>query len=1237
MFNERQTEAINFEHEKPAIITAAAGSGKTALLVERVVRLLLGNPDRPDAPTLKADSIVVMTFTKKATKNLRDRLNNSLRKELEKSVGNTERHDFISEQILLLRQAYISTIDAFCLRLIRENPEEFDLPLNFTTLSTAKKITLQLRSLDHALKVFYDMNPQTRVFSDDERDALFYTFNFENDKELQRKLMSLEDTLSAYKDAGEWLDNTDVVYENEQSYERCYIGAVVSQFKKLLIKARDALSEYDQLLERDLEAEASELFKSTVPGKTEDTRNKNLVKKINDFKLHALEPMKKYIENDKKRFDILFERFKSFSASPSLTSFSQMLKEFTDCAKISIPKLTKKPKDLDLKQFDKPSKALKKIADNILGSYSYTDQRSAFYNQRTAVKAFTKLLRIYHNHYKDIKFTSGNLDFSDCELLLMKKLISDSVFREQIAGRFQCVIVDEFQDSNDVQAEIFERIGGGHLFYVGDIKQSIYAFRGGNPKIMSKLCEPASGFKVIPLTKNYRSREEVLNTVNYAFSDLMTKEYGGVDYALPENKLECGADFPKSQPPYSYSSEICFVSADEGAEPEMIQPRAVAKRIRELIDNENFFVTKENSEGKKIFVRPCFSDFAILMRTKKNAPLYRRALAELGISSTAPGGDAFLDNEEIKLILDYLIIVDNPQRNEETLNILMSPIYRLDAEEMSLMRLGLLGIDLSLISEKDKKSIITQFRGYSLYSCARRCCEDTLVIKNDDGDTASELPRRVSSKLRTFIDDITRFRYFMCTNSIYRLVCRICEDTDLLSTAAAFSDSSQRIANIRQFQDMTAEFESHDGGSLSDFLRYIEYTKSLEKYKIDDAQLPEGSNSVSIMTSHKSKGLEFPVCIICELEDTISNLDTASSILIDRGTYLASRSVDHKKRVKTENPSYSAVRDAIKLNQRGDELRLLYVAMTRAQDKLIMFTQAKAENWISDVYDPQNPSLTFEGSIPFKWIFSSLMRYYDPQRGNFAPETCCKLTETTTGCKPESLQTAKTFTDISDSEVQRLAQKIDFSYKYKDDTNRRAKYTATELAHMSSTYEVYCESPNFVKNGKLTGAEIGTAYHTCMQFIPISELKSAPNTEAYTDIITRFINETDVISQEEKAAVKTEKIVGFLNDELGQRMLRSAQIFREDEFLVKIDGSMIGLSEPGEVKIQGIVDLYFIENDEIVIVDYKTDTVENFKIERENYEHQVNIYSTALHKKKKLPVKEIYLYTFSSSEAYQIK
>lgn len=1229
--NEQQEIAMLKPHTERTVVTAAAGSGKTMLLVERIVRLL---SDRKLG--VKADSVAVMTFTRNATKSLREKLNKTLKKRLEQCSKNSEDYSYISEQILLLRQAYISTIDSFCLRLIRENPEAFDLPLNFSMATMMKKITMRLRAVDLAMRDFYNEDtqnsilpddndnsnnsPQRVFFSPEERRALFYTFNFENDDELQKNLMSVEDKLSTFVNAEEWLDNTVKAYSSRQNYENCYLKTVMLRLESYYNKAIKLLEEYDDILAK-IEKQAKDKFKDNA-----ETR-------LKDFKAGTLNPMKEYIQRDRERFEGFMRGFETLRNDPAVDEANILVENFKKYANIGkAASIRGCPNGVEARtRFTATKDKFIKLAGQIAKLDLSNDiDPERFSELQTAVNAFIKLLRLYHDRYMNIKISSGNLDFSDCELLLLKKL-SDDNFRESVASRFKCVIVDEFQDSNDIQAEIFKKIGGENLFYVGDVKQSIYAFRGGNPMIMASLCDGADNFTAVPLNKNYRSREAVINTVNAAFSKLMTREYGGVEYADPDNRLECGAILPEIEDKKKYYSEIIFVNTGKTAEKEMIQPRAVAQKIKQLHDDESFLISKN---GK--LVRPQYSDFSILMRTTSKMPYYRLALAELGVATAAPGGRKFLETDEISLILDYLTIVDNPQRNEETLKVLMSPIYRLNAEEMSLIRLGLLGIDIGKLSDDEKREIKENAENHSLYSCARICSNTEYTLPK----TGKKIPRKVNSKLQAFFEDITRFRYFMCTNSVYRLVCKICEDTDLLSTVAAFSDSEQRIANVRQFQDMAAEYESRDGGSLSDFLRYIEYAKSLKDNNIEEAQRPETAEAVKIMTFHASKGLEFPVCIMCELENTSSDMDIKGSLILNRDKFLALKSVDSKRRVKTENLAFSAVKAAIKKGLIGEELRLLYVAMTRAQDKLIMFaklSQDSRKKWMSTPFDPENLSVTFEQGAPFKWVFDSLMRYYDPSTEQFSPKIQCVISTITAPEKQKPQSTTKEYTNITDDEIRALANKISFKYKYESDTLRRAKFSVTEIAHMNSEGErVNCVKPDFIKNGELTGAEIGTAYHKCMEIIPLDELKAASESE-YTKIVSRTISNTKELTEDEKRGVRSEKIVDFLISDLGRRMLKSSEIRREKRFYELIDGKEIGYDALGTFMLQGVVDMYFVEDGEIVVVDYKTDSVANFIKERENYEKQVKIYSTVLPLQTMLPVKEVYLYTFTDGEEYKIR
>lgn len=1234
--NDEQNRAADHPYDSPAVVTAAAGSGKTTLLVERVIRLL---SDRTSG--LKSDTIAIMTFTRNATKSLREKLNKELNKRLSEETD-PELCEYLKEQIFGLRQAYISTIDAFCLKIIKENPEAFDLPMNFTLADSPKQTAMQLRAINLAMQDFYNEDlPAEQAFSKAERETLFFTFDFEGDSGLRDTVMSAADKLSSFADAEKWLSDAENAYDDINSLEKRYLGAFDAQMKLNFSRAKEITERYKGLA-AFLIHEADEIENrgdKTAKTAAFKTYCKKIIPQIED-----------YIDFDLKRCEEFCENYDSYQAAPSLKTLCKMISDFRTHGTPPTVDGRSGTRTETRTVFADVKKLSEKVEKSILeNDFDYESTLSSLDRQQTAIHAFVKLVRLYRGYYDLIKRTSGCLDFSDCELLLLKKLKNEE-FRAQISSRFSCIIVDEFQDSNDVQAEIFRLLGNGHLFYVGDVKQSIYAFRGGNPEIMAELCDGKDSFTALPLNRNYRSRKAVIDVTNAAFSGLMTREYGGVDYESPKNRLVFGADFLPEIPEEhldKYSCEICFLSGADSDDKDMTAPRITAEKIRALHDDPNFKISKD---GK--LVRPDYSDFAILLRKRPRIANYRAALSELGISSVAPKGQHFLDSEEIMLIINYLIIVDNPLRDEEMLKVLMSPIYRFTAEEIGQLRLGLLGLEKDVLSAAQKKSLAKKMKTYSLFNCVRICSkaleyDDCPDIFGEAPENAA-YPRVINEKLAAFVRDINSFRYYMGSSSVYKLVCRICDDTDLPAVSAVLDDSVRRVANVRRFQDIAADFEARDGGSLSDFLRFIERVRSVKNNNVEDASRPaDDRNAVQIMTFHASKGLEVPVCVMAELEKPLSRKDLEGVTLINRDCGLAMMDVDIKKRIKRKTLAHCALAKINRVRLCGEELRLLYVAMTRAQEKLIMLVNGSAENWKSTVLDVNSREELFEGSVPFRWVFASLMRHYDPNTERFT-DIDCTLSENSGTPEADSADATSAVKsenryNITDEESARLSEKIRFVYKYDDDTRRREKFSVTELAHRNSTMPVVLTKPRFAEDAEISGADKGNAYHSCMQYLPLDELQSAPTSE-YEEIISRAVKkmtEQHRLSAAEAELVDPKLVADFFGGELGQRMFKSRAVRREQPFYAEVNGCDIGEDDLGEITLQGRIDLYFIENDGngdgIVVVDYKSDSVQNLEKEKANYAKQVKIYSTVLPMLTGLPVKGIYLYAFLASEAIEIK
>lgn len=1226
--NPDQQRAVEYTHEQPAVVTAAAGSGKTTLLVERVIRLL---SDR--SLDIKADTLCVMTFTRNATKSLREKLNKAIADRIgelteENSDEAVEERAYLSEQIFALRQACISTIDSFCLKMIRENAEIFDLPINFTIADTAKKAALQSQAMKLAMQDMYnDGLTGDNAFSAEERRTLFYTFDFENDHILEVNIMNTAEELSTYADADNWLCRAESVYDSIENLESEYIGSIEETLSVKVKCLRKTAEQYENV-RRDLIPEIREILADLEP----NSKNRGKIASANKLLNEIAPTIFDYIDEDLKRHDVIEKSFKSFTDKPSLETLSDFFAAVKKENPVSVDSRGGSS-TVTRKLFTGTKNAFKETIESILGdAVEEQAERKAFPTQRVAVRAFVKLLRVYRNYLAELKRLSGCVDFSDCELILLDKLRSDENFREQLSGRFGCIIVDEFQDTNDIQAEIFRLLGNGRLFYVGDVKQSIYAFRGGNPAIMADLS--TSGFEELPLNINYRSRQAVIDTVNAAFSGLMTSEYGGVDYTNG-HQLSLGADYPEIPEEYraEYSSEICLLDTKESAEDDkdMAQARFVAAKIKSLHDNEHFLVKKKNG-----MARCEYSDFAILLRTKSKIPLYRKALEELGISSAAPKGRNFLDSEEIALVINYLKIIDNPLKNEEMLKVLMSPIYRFSAEEIAQLKLGTLGIPEDALTEKQARSVIKKCKKYSLYNCIR-VCSQTLELGEYDENENGNVERAVDPKLKRFNEDLNSFRYCNSSGSLSDLIRKVYEDTEVTSVVAAFEDSAQRVSNVRALQRLAADFVSRDGGNLSDFLRFLDRARDNSSSSIEEASRPEsGGDTVQIMTFHGSKGLEVPVCIMAELQSVMNKSDYSGTLLVNRNKYIALKSVDVKKRLRTSTFAYKSISNFIKKKLCGEELRLLYVAMTRAQEKLIMvggFDQSA----VSDKFDPDISEAIFDKSSPFKWVLASLMRYApEDKREDFMLDgiDCRVCAVKTDGAAPVIESTAEEQFDVSDEEAEKLRALMNECYPYADETRQQAKFTVTELAHQTSVRPVNLIKPNFASGGKPSGTEKGNAYHHTMQFMPLDRLGDFSD-EAIAAAVVE-LEENGKITKREAEIVEPAHIAEFFRGELGRRMLNSLEIRREQPFYAEICGRDVGQNYDGRISVQGQIDLYFVEEDGIVVVDYKSDTVKNLEEERENYAKQVKIYSKILPEFTGKPIKEMYLYAFLADKAFRI-
>ena len=542
-WTDEQEAAINFPSDRSACVTAAAGSGKTALLVERVVRLIKGDPEQ-DIPPVSADKFAILTFTRNAADEFRTRMT----KAIDAASRSREENAVSREQLIKFRSSVVSTINSFCLGVLRENAELFDLPVNFSIVEESKGLIMRQKALDNTMEYFYSdefagdfpavysgfggslSDEEKDALGDSARELLHKSFSFSTDAKLREAVTAVFLRSTSLADSEEWLDGCAEVFSSVEKMEQRFLPVIVSDLRRQCRLLSACMGKYRTMCE-NADSSFSERFLSVLEV------DESAVRAVLDS------------------FDSAFPE----GHSPTIPDFERFNAGCTGLAFGAFSRSGIPRNNPDYKQMKADVDAIRKriqkyCADIREGcGYSAGVVKNELVPQQRAVTALVMLVRRLHHEFTAIKRKAGVVDFADCERMLLDKLRDGNCgLRGELSQRYQCIILDEFQDTNDLQYEIFRLISReqNNLFFVGDIKQSIYAFRGGNTEIMAHCCTPGSGFEALPLNMNFRSREGVIRAVNAMFDGVMTKKYGEVDYS-DNNQLTRGADYPKDSVDHS--------------------------------------------------------------------------------------------------------------------------------------------------------------------------------------------------------------------------------------------------------------------------------------------------------------------------------------------------------------------------------------------------------------------------------------------------------------------------------------------------------------------------------------------------------------------------------------------------------------------------------------------------------------------------------------------------------------
>lgn len=1136
------------------LVSAAAGSGKTAVLVERVIRLLTD-----EASPIEADRLLIVTFTNAAAAEMRTRIEKRLDDECRKNPQSIA----LLKQRRMLASAKICTIDSFCIDLVRENFEKIGVSPDF-------KIAEQnaLKPIDEYIvgnllnEYFEEKNP---VFGQllDIVGAEFDDGNF------QKFLLDIYNYSRQTAFPEKWFDELSVTY-NPELFDRNnkWYAAALDIAKNTISELRSKTSVVLDMLYSDEKAK---------------DKYADCIEICNDIINGLYDTV---LEGD---WDSIFDALENLTFPPIERAFG------------TIGKAAK----LVYSSYIEETEHLKRIfyAD----SAEIKNQLSEIYPAVSLLSEILKKLecKLFEEYTERNTYTFHNIEHLAFKLLCRENGEPTETATE-LSKHYYEVMVDEYQDTNDLQDKLFHVLSGlsKKLFAVGDVKQSIYGFRGAEPQnFLNKLenTKKTNAERII-LGNNFRSREEICEYINFFFEKLMTAKTGRLSYDENE-KL-----YPKAEYPKAAINPVSFHIAEYKANSEE-RIRAEAVKIAEYI-KEVMSSGETIRKDEKTLRKAEFSDFTILLRNTKNkAPILAEELRKNGIPVNY-SVEGYAESAEISVFLSLLKVIDNPDSDIELLTVLMSPIFGFSAEELANMRAA-------------KKT-------GSLYSA--------LIFAAENGHEHS------AGVLRSF----ETMRIKGATLTLPRLISTLLSETDYLNTVSALGEGERRRANLLLLINYAEQYSSENTGGIGGFVNYI--IKQSEN-GIRSASSFTSGGSVKIMSIHASKGLQFPICIVAGTDNDFSNETAKKDTLYSLEFGIGFRYFDENISKKKTTLAREIIKHSIDNRETEEELRLLYVAMTRAEDILHFsavtrdFSKLLTDTGLSLVLADGKPDNMFSNMNSYlKWLAATLLIH--PNGENFVPEgynmpsakTESKIeTKVSTFIKEDIIETDDEEVYIADKALaEEIKKNIAYKYPFSELINIEAKASVSALANKAESKKyAFSGKPSFMSDGGITAAEKGTATHKIIEFI---DFEKAGDLEAEIE----RLYEWQFISEREAKAVNKEKLKEFFESELFRRIKNASLVKREMRFLTEVSASRIDPNLRDELKdekiiVQGAVDLCFVEDGEVVIVDFKTDRAETPESLIEAYGEQLSLYALAAEKIFERRVKQRLIYSFYQSKEIEIK
>ena len=1192
-----QLQAIQ-EKDSNILVAAAAGSGKTAVLVERIIHKIIDEQ-------MDIDKILVVTFTNAAASEMRERILEAIYKKLEENPENVH----LQRQIILLNKASICTIHSFCLDVIHNHFYEIDLPSNFKIADTAEIDLLKQEVLDDLFEQKYTENDKDFI------ELLENYTNYRGDEALQELVLKIYKFIQSSPFPLKWLqEKLELLKIEDKDISQTIWG-------KLIIQAVE-----DDIQESIMQLETVKSKMALYPEMTK------FYQKICED-LIIIKDLQNYNSWDELYIKLLNFNFSKWPVDKKVTNdLKEDSKEIRDKVKKHIKEKTAKLLSCPQEQAVKDLKIITPILEKLAN----------------LVTEFTK-------NFAEKKKEKNCIDFNDIEHFALKILLDENNNPTEVAKKykekFEEIAIDEYQDSNLVQEAILTSISkGNNIFMVGDVKQSIYKFRQARPELFLQKYDEYKNKEEktqednlkIQLFRNFRSRQNILNITNLVFESIMSKELGDINYNENEY-LNYGASYPEPEEIKNYAGiaeldiidlkEDESITAFEGEEDEEEQERVeddvleakfVANKIQELLNSDYMVFDKKLGYRK---IRP--KDIVILLRATSNlSPIYEKEISDLELPVFSDTSGTYLDTVEIQTILSVLKIIDNPLQDIPLVVVLRSSICNFTDNDLITIRLT-----------------------------DRNCNFYEALIKTRlicDGD--------LKNKIESFLEKLEKWKSISQYMPLDEFIWQIYLDTGYYQYVGLLPNGAMRQANLKTLFEKAKQYEKASFKGLFNFIQFIDKLKKQNGDLASAKLIGENEDVIRIMSIHKSKGLEFPVVFLCNSHKKFNMQDLNDIILLHQDIGFGPTIMDTTKKIKYSSIAKDAIKLKMKQETLSEEQRILYVALTRAKEKLYITGRSKDftkyvqdKNKVLEMYESENikldAKLMKKANSYLDWIMYVYL--FNQGRTITLKGEQYKLSDIITlnvSNKKDLLKTLakeevveqidlkekieQILKNKSDEEnkksEQALKELLEWKYDYIVDTTLPTKSSVTKIKQEKIKLEEMLKgieseeveykksyTPKFMQEDKkISNAEKGTLVHLCIQRLDERkdyELKDIQN------MILNLV-EKEIITKNEADAIDVNLIYQYTKSQLFEELRQAKEVHKEQPFYINIPAKDV-VSEAENSKknilVQGIIDLYYIDkNDNLVLIDFKTDYISNEPNAKEKilekYKVQLEIYKTAL-------------------------